>query len=383
MRAQLEEMKSEAKNLITNDSATVDMIKAKQSEIEAFKAKIEMAEQLEAEEREIMNRTQAVPVVATGTPVNQEKAYSDAFYNALRGKGISAEQRELLIKNSLSSSVGEDGGYIIPTDQQTAIKEIKRELSALETLVNVEPVTTLAGSRNIEKDAEFTPFSVFSEGDTLADTDSPQFVNIAYTIKDRGGILPVPNNLLADNSANLSGYLNRWLAKKEVATRNDLIVTLLNTLSKTAIADINDVKTAMNVTLDPAIAAMSTVIMNQDSFNKFDQMVDLDGRPLLMPDPTQPTRKMLAGRPVAVFSNRIIPTRSETVGEVTTNYAPVIIGSLKEAVTLFDRQAISLLATNVGGTSFTKNRTEIRAITREDVALVDSSAVVFGEIVIA
>lgn len=42
-------------------------------------------------------------------------------------------------------------------------------------------------------------------------------------------------------------------------------------------------------------------------------------------------------------------------------------------------QAMSLLATSIGGTAFGKNRTEIRAITREDVKGFDMDAIAFGE----
>jgi HK97 family phage major capsid protein len=119
---------------------------------------------------------------------------------------------------------------------------------------------------------------------------------------------------------------------------------------------------------------MAVVVTNQDGFNKFDKMKDLEGNYLLQPNPLNPTQKLLGGKPVHVFSNKTIKT-------VATK-APVIIGSLKEAITLFDREQMSLLSTNIGGTAFTKNRTDIRAITREDVQMVDSAALVYGEIVV-
>ena len=175
-------------------------------------------------------------------------------------------------------------------------------------------------------------------------------------------ILPVPNNLLADNTANLANYLNRWLAKKQVATRNKLIVDLLATKAKTAVASADDLKTITNITLDPTISAMSVVVTNQTGFNWLDTLKDSEGNYLLQKDPTMPTRKLLFGiHPVEVYSNK----------------------TLKEAVTLFDREAMSLLSTNIGGDAFKKNRTDIRAITREDIKLVDSDAFVYGHVTIA
>lgn len=375
----LEELTNKARELNAKDGVTAEEVENVANEIKAVKAKISLQEQLEKEE--LANKAQkgeAKPVenkeMSKAEDIAATNEYNDAFYKALKNKALTSDELGMLekVNNALSSQTGEDGGYLIPVDQRTAIKELKREFTALEPLVNVETVSTLTGTRNIEKDAEFTPFVEFAEGDDVPDVDGPQFVNIQYAVKDRGGILPIPNHLLKDNTAGLRNYLNRWLAKKEVATRNYLIINLLQTLPKTAISGIDDIKNILNVTLDPSIARMSVVIMNQDSFNLFDKMKDSDGNYLLQKDPQNPTRKLLAGKTIHVFSNKILPS--------TETAAPVIIGSLKEAVTLFDRQAMSLLATSVGGDAFKKNRTDIRAITREDVQFVDTDAVVYGEI---
>lgn len=371
LKQQLENAKEEAKALALDKNATLEQINAKKEEIQALKAKIQVIE--ETEDEEPSNSTP----LKTYDP-NDSLDYGTVFMKAFKGDPLNTDEQALMIQNSLSSATGEDGGYLIPIDQQTAIKELKRDMQSLEDLVNVEPVSTLSGSRNIEKDAEHTPFTEFTEGQQVPTADSPQFVNISYAIKDRGGILPVPNNLWNDNTANLKAYLNKWLAKKQVATRNSLIINLLNALPKTAIASIDDVKNVFNVTLDSAISAMSYVIMNQDAFNKFDKMKDNDGNYLLQKDPTNPTQKLLDGKPIKVFSNKTLKTRNDS----GTKKAPVIFGNLKEAITLFDREALSLLATNIGGDAFKFNRTDIRGITREDVKSVDTGAVVFGEIVV-
>lgn len=381
LRMKLAALKNAAEELVKNDAATLEQVEAKGVEIATMEAKLKMQLGAEAGEEPSAGGTPVKPIDGAD-PVDTKAVYEDAFYNALAGRPLTEAQGKSLaqVNNALSSGTGEDGGYLIPADQQVAIRELKRQYDSLEELVTVEPVATLTGNRNMEKDAQYTPFAEFSEGDTLADTDTPQFVNIAYTIKDRGGILPIPNNLLADNKANLQAYLNRWLAMKSVATRNKLIIDLLNTKAKTALTDVDSVKNVLNVTLDPAISSMSTVVMNQDAFNAFDKMKDSDGNYLLEKDPQNPTRKLLAGRPIKVVSNKTLPTIVTGTGETEVKKAPVIIGSLKEAIVLFDRQQMSLLATNIGGTSFAKNRTEVRAIEREDVKGFDFSAIVFGEI---
>jgi len=372
----LNKLRNEAEVLNKKEGVTIEEIQNISNEIKLAKAKFDSQLQIEADEEAEIEATVKTPIAGkTLAGKEVEDRYVEVFYNALRGKSLNAEDTALLqINNALSSTSDADGGYLIPVDQQTAINELKREFLPLDGLVNIESVSTLTGSRNIEVDALYVPFAEFTEGNDVPTTDTPTFRNITYAILDRGGILPMPNNLLNDNTANLQAYLNRWLAKKNVATRNKLITTLLNTLTKAPIVDADDVKDILNVTLDPSISAMAVVVMNQDAYNVFDKMKDGDGIYLLQPNPLNPTQKMLFGKIVHVFSNKTLPT-------VATK-APVIIGSLKEAVTLFDRQQISLLSTNIGGTAFTKNRTDIRAITREDVRMVDTDALVFAELTI-
>lgn len=370
----LAKAKAEARALVDKQDATLEEINAKKEEVRTLKAKIAALEESIDEPTPDDN-----PIPVTVTEPENKSEYKAALYKMVRGKALSTDELALLnTQNALSSNTGENGGYIIPKDNVTKINELKRSFPALEKYVRIEPVTTLTGSRVLEKDALHTPFQVFTEGDDVPISDSPQFETVSFAIDDRGGILPVPNSLLQDTDVALENYINKWLAKKSVATRNSLILTLLNTLEKVPVADIDDLKDILNVELDPAIAAMSKIFTNQSGFNALDKLKDLDGKYILQPDPLKSTKNMfLFGLyEVVVFSKKIMPNRND--GE---NYqAPCIIGSLEEAVVLFDREQISLLATNVGGDAFKKNRTDIRAIEREDVKKFDAAAVVFGEI---
>lgn len=173
-------------------------------------------------------------------------------------------------------------------------------------------------------------------------------------------------------------YLAKWIAKKSVITRNKLILKLLDTLTKVAVSGLDEIKTILNVTLDPSISLGAIILTNQDAFNYLDQLKDSDGKALLQPNPTQPTQKLLYGKPVVVFANRLLPTTG-----TTTKKAPIIIGDLKEAIVLFDRQQVSLASTNVGGKAFGRNSTDVRAIEREDVTFFDNEAVVYGQLTIS
>ncbi|MBP2027406.1 HK97 family phage major capsid protein [Acetoanaerobium pronyense] len=371
LKQKLENAKNAAKELVANENATLEEIQAKDREIESLQARIKVLEKTEPQDR---TENTEIPL---DNPENNID-YKTVFMKAFKGQPLSAKESDMLkVQGALSSATGEDGGYLIPIDQQTRVNELKRSLPALENYVKVEPVRTLTGSRNIEKNALYTPFQEFTEGNDVPASDAPQFTNIPYAIKDRGGILPVPNNLMNDSDIAIESYLNSWLAKKSVATRNKLILDLLNTLTKVPVTDLTDLKEIFNIELDPAIEASAKVFTNQDGFNWLDTLKDAEGKFMVQPNPLEPTKKMLFGKyEIVVLSNKAMATRNDG-----TNYqAPIIIGDMEEAVVLFDREQMSLLSTNIGGQAFTKNRTDIRAIQREDVKMFDSEAVVFAEI---
>ena len=218
---------------------------------------------------------------------------------------------------------------------------------------------------------------LFRSGE-IPETDNPKFSKVDYAIKDRAGILPLSRTLLQDSDQNIQRYVENWLGKKSKVTRNTLIVNVIKTLTKKTIADFDDIKTVMNVDLDPAIAANSIALTNQDGYNHLDLMKDSDGKYILQPDPTKPGRKLLNGRPLVVIANRFLPTVVDEVGGTST--APLVIGDLKEAIVLFKREEMELKSTDVGGDAFKRNTLDLRAIQRDDIKLWDNEAAVYGEL---
>lgn len=366
--AALNEKKDQVKALLTeNKVADAEKLMA---EVRDLQKKADLQTEIDAQDS-----IDIPPVVLDPKKDKKELEYKDIFLKAFRGKKMTQAEASLLeAQAALSSSTGEDGGLIIPQDIQTAIKELKRGLPILENYINVEPVSTLSGSRVLEKYADIVPFVAFGEGDDVPASGTPQFVPIAYTITDKGGILPVPNNLMNDTDQNLMAYLQKWLLRKSIATRNTMIVAKLKTLTPVAIADFDDIKKVLNVTLDPMLAVGAIAVTNQDGFNFLDTLKDGDGNYILKTDVTSPTGKSIDGKALITISNKQLPT--------VATLAPLFMGDLKEFCTIFDREQMSLLATNVGGTSFIKNRTDIRAIVRDDIQTSDVDAVVYGQITI-
>lgn len=327
-------------------------------------------------------------------PKAKKSGLVKAFVNIVKAGFMKKEPKEddvKVYKDAMTSDATPDGedemgiGVTIPEDIRTDIIELRRSEDNLEQYVNVEGVTTKTGARNIEVDADSTPFDNVEEEADFPEMDEPKFKKITYVIKKKGGILKITAELFEDTAANIMAYINKWIAKKTRATRNAMILKVLNTMTtgkEVVISSIDSIKDVFNVMLDPAVATSSMVITNQNGFNYLDKLKDTDGKYILQPNPTQPTQMLLFGKyPIVKVSNKVVKSTEIKSGETVTGYKhPVYMGDLKEAVTLFDRNVITIDMNDKAAGLWEKDMTGIKVRDRFDVQPVDASAVVKGEI---
>ena len=171
-------------------------------------------------------------------------------------------------------------------------------------------------------------------------------------------------------------------------TENALLKSKLETLTATSIPATGDaiagLKSVLNKALDPAISLNAAILTNQDGFDYLDQLVDDMGRPMLQPDPTSATNMLFKGRPVRLMPNSLLPSRtvSET-GSSKGDYYPIYVGDFTQFATLFVRQNMEILSTDIGGNAFSRYSVEVRGISRMGVSVFDTQAAVRREIFIA
>ena len=261
-----------------------------------------------------------------------------------------------------------NGGLTIPTDIQTAIHTLVRQYASLQNLVNVESVTTTSGSRVYEKLVDITPLkNLDAEAGQIGDNDDPELTLIKYAIKRYAGITTITNSLLKDTVENILAWLSTWIARKVVVTRNQAILAVLNQpTKKQTIAKFDDIKDLENNTLDPAIEATSSFVTNQSGYNVLSKVKDAEGRYMLQRDVTRPDVYLLDGKPITVIADKWLPD--------IAGAHPLYFGDFKQAITLFDRENMELMSTNVGGGSFETDTTKIRVIDRFDVQPIDDGA---------
>ncbi|MBE2902484.1 MULTISPECIES: phage major capsid protein [Enterococcus] len=285
------------------------------------------------------------------------------------------------IMATLTSNTDESGnaiGLTIPVDVQTTIHTLIRRFDSLQEYVNVEKVTTTSGSRVYEKWSNITPLTALdTEDGEIPANDDPALYLIKYLIKRYAGISTVTNSLLKDTAENILAWLSKWIAKKVVVTRNTKILAAIDGIKaaqKKDVKDVDGIKDIVNVQLDPAIEATSMFITNQDGFNVLDKVKRADGSYLLQKDVASATGYTFLGKPIKKIASRFLPNK----GTQAAPKYPLYIGDLKEAVTLYDRENMSLLTTNIGGGAFETDTTKVRVIDRFDVQLVDDEAVVLA-----
>jgi len=380
----LENAKQEVRSLLAEDKT--QEAKDKMDEVRSLQAKVDLQRELEETEARGLGGSELNDNgnVEERDMKELEAEYRGIFLRGIRRRPITAEQRSIIAEYERRAVMNEGGtnpaipdgdvGMVVPQDIQTQINMLMREFGDLSEFVTVENVTAPSGTRVLESDADMTPFADVDEYGVIQETDNPKFTPISYSLKKRAGYLPLTNELLKDNDANLLNYVETWIARKAAFTRNTHIISLLKTLSPKALADVKAINKVLNVDLDPALSLSSVLLTNQDGFDWLDNQVDGMGRPILQEDITQPGRKLFKGRRIAVAPNRLLA--SDTVN----NKAPVFIGNLKQFMVIFNREFFELASTREGGDAWRRDTTELRTIMRDDYKQWDGAAAVYGQL---
>lgn len=357
---------------LLDENVTEEQMKEMKAKLNAARAKRDVAKEevvaLEAEQVAAIEKT----------PLNKkEKELKATFVEDFKAM-VKGDPRIVATLNSDTDESGNAIGLTIPSDIRTAINTLVRQFDSLQEYVNVENVTTSNGSRVYEKWSEITALKdLDAEDGKISDNDDPKLTLIKYLIKRYAGISTVTNTLLKDTAENIMAWLSTWISKKVVVTRNVKILSTVDGIKATQkkdVANIDDIKDILNVQLDPAIEATSMFITNQGGYNVLDKVKAKDGSYLLQKDVTSATGYTFLGKPIKKVSSRFLPNKGTTAAPKF----PLYIGDLKQTVTLYDREQMSLLTTNIGGGAFETDTTKVRVIDRFDAQLVDDEALVLA-----
>lgn len=372
----------------------LDSINDKKAEVKKLVAenKLDEAKKAKDELKEMQAKFDLLKDLDDGKTEDAKKKYTDGKLKDVEKKDsvkafADAARQGFKVENSMNEGTPADGGYTVPEDIQTRINERRSAKASLIDLVDVETVTTNKGSRTFKKRAQQTGFQKVGEGAKIGAKATPQFERMDYTISKYAGYFPVTNELLEDSDAAITSVLTAWIGDESRVTRNNIIRAAINTKEKTALANLDDIKKALNVTLGAAFKSTSKVVTNDDGLQYLDTLKDSDGKYLLQPNPADPMQlRLCAGAtivPVEVIPNDDLPS---DVATAKKRKIPMIIGDLKEGIKFFDRKQLTITASNLAAAgelnAFEEDLTLFRAIEREDCRVKDDMAFVNGELTI-
>ena len=370
----------------------LDAINAKKAEVKNLAEQGKIADAKTAKE-ELINLQEQYNILKDVVEGEQTGVSTENFAQALAVKIASASGSDAIhdfaeaarhgfYTNTMTEGTKADGGYTVPEDIKTKINQYKKAMFSLESLVDVEKVSTSTGRRTYQKRAQVEGFKAVAEAGKIQPVPTPQFELLEYAIKKYAGYMPVTNELLADSDANIANALVKWFAEQDIATRNAQILTAIATKAETDLKNLDGIKKAVNVTLGSAFAGSVIIVTNDDGLQYLDTLVDKNGRYLLTPSLQDPTKMVLSVGastiPIVVVPNSILKTK--------TNKVPFVIGDFKEAIKLFDRDKLSIMTSNTAAVgqlnAFEQDLTLFRGIERLDCKTKDADAFVNGYITV-
>lgn len=331
----------------------------------------ELAKKLAIEERAEKAAKESVPAEDVAKKAAEEKK-ADGFKvmaKMLTKKALSDVEKTALITGT-DAEQGEN--YLVPEDVKTEINELRKSYVSAKSLVTVETTDALAGSVNYESGVPAGLID-FDDGDEIAEETNLSFVKKLFAIAWKGKLIPISRILLGSEKAGLMSYLDRWFVKNAVLSENSKIFATLkagyNEGTPKAVAGWKALKKSINKDLDPSCKVDGVIVTNQSGFACLDEEEDADGRPVLQPNPANPTQKIFQGLPVVVFPDA-------QLANIDATHFPMIYGSTKAGATFVEHKSLQFTVSE--HFLFNKNQNCLRVIEGFDCMSTDTGAYIYG-----
>lgn len=373
----LEQMQNKLASLIKTmqdhlDADRLDEAAQVRDEIKTLKNKID--QQIFVDELEAESFKETAKTIPQNKQTKSSASFVRACIKKFSNNPISEDEREILIQNSLvlpntTYPNGANGeAYILPEDIRTIITRKIREYRSFRDVLGSIKTTALSGAFPVENLDSITGLIDFEDGTDGVDSYTPSFNKVSFKLKEKAAFIKLSNTLLALTDNDLIAYIAEVFAKRAVITENTMAVTALKT-SKTVktLATWKALKSSVNKDLDPGALYGTKIVTNQDGFDYLDSQLDENGRPVMQPDISEPTKKRFMGYEVVVFSNAMLAT----VTRSSHTYAPIFYGNLEEGAKFVDLDVIAFKTSDAAG--FYSNTTVARLIEFIDVIQCDSS----------
>lgn len=347
-----------------------DLFEKHMGDVKESNRLIEQQEALLAQ-KEMYTEPNGTPGMVPATPQKKASGWG-AMAKMLRGQTLDDTEQALIEKALISGTNAVSGeNYLIPEDVRTDIREMRKSYVSARDLVNVIPVDTLSGSSTFESGTP-TGLTAFDDGDTIATEPNPTFVQKGWRIAMYGKIIPI-SRVLGTLATGLMAYIKRWFVRSAVLTENAKIFATLksgyNSGTPKTIAGWNALKASINKDLDPSCLLDGVIATNQSGFACLDDEVDANGRPILQPNPADPTQKLFQGLPIKVYPDAQLANIDET-------HFPIFYGATRAGADFMDFESLLFEASE--HFMFNKGQTCLRVTEGFTCYSTDTGAYIYG-----
>lgn len=361
-----EDLREEALELVEADD--VEGAKAKREEVKALDVEIaELKEQLkESEEAEKQNKEEVTQVTVEERAINRVEIPTKATSTETR-----AFKKYLETRDIAGGSLTTDSGFVvIPEEIVTDILKLKEVEFNLDQYVTVKQVKNGSGKYPVVRQSQVAALPEVAELAQNPELAVKPFFELAYDIKTHRGYFMISREAIEDAQIDVLGELKQWMARTIAATRNSAIINVLKNggpgedgpttkIPAETVTSIDDIKDAVNVNLLPNYEH-NVAIVSQSAFATIDKLKDGNGNYLVQSDIKEASARRLLGAKVVVLPD-------EMLGEDGAN--TIVIGNLKDAITLFDRSQYQ-----ASWTSYMQFGEALMVAVRQDARLLDHTA---------
>ena len=360
-------LREEALKLIDEDkveeaSEKREAIKVLDEEISELKKQLE-----EAEEKENENDNEEVTQVEERT-INRVEVPEKVTHEEVRAFENYLETRDI----AGGSLTTESGFVVIPEEIVTDILKLKEVEFNLDQYVTVKNVQNGSGKYPVVRQSQVAALPEVEELAANPELAVKPFFQLAYDIKTHRGYFKISREAIEDSKIDVLSELKQWMARTIAATRNAAIIDVLKNggpgedgattkIPSQTVSSVDDIKDAININLLPNYEH-NVAIVSQSAYATIDKLKDNQGNYLLQPDIKEASAKRLLGARVVILPD-------EMLGEDGAN--TVVIGNLKDAITLFNRSQYQ-----AGWTDYMHFGECLMVAVRQDARLLDHKAAI-------
>lgn len=316
LRQELETKKAEVRGL--NEANKVDEAEKLMEEVRKLKKKIEMQEEIEADEiRDLEKQKETRKDDIKMEKVNEKRA----FVKKVLGKEMTQEERAV-VKTT-------DNNAVLPKQYIADLQTIREGFAPLKNYCHVIPVTKNEGSMPVFDATQNGKLKNIAEGDAIED-GTLVTTSITFKCSKVGIKVPLTSELVDDAEIEIESAVKDTFAESSVMTENYNVINVLNSNATSVEAtDYTAIEDVMAKAV-PSIKAGLMTFANVEGYADIKNKKDKQGRNMSLITTGIDGKEYFNGKEIVLFDSAFVtPSEGKT--------CVIFVANPYEALKFFDR----------------------------------------------